>query len=727
MSRLISVFFFCIVANATIVAMPAYPRKIPIRVEGKDIYICLFGDEHSKRAETLDGYTIIQKDNVWYYAEKSEDGRLRASAHKLSASHNAEQSSFLKGLPLHLKADKRATPPRLLSRLITCERTRAAEGDRRILIILMEFSDMPFVRSKKDFYSLFNQPNYQEDNASGSVYDFYNDVSYGKLQLSCDIIGPFVSKNKRSYYGRNDRDGDDENPVELFEEAMENAVEHVNLSNYDADGDGYVDNIHIVFAGHGEEAGASSDAIWSHEISFREGFSFQGMLVDRYSCAPELRGNNGSGISRIGPHCHEIGHALGAMDYYDTNYESNGYFAGTGQWDIMASGSWNEDGVAPADFNPYVKMVDFGWVDISELPEGNITIGPSSESENNYYKLTNTSDDYYLIENRSSGKWDVGLPGSGLLIYHVHPNVASSGNEINATYPQKCYPVCASSNYQKPSSSPSSYGDVNSPGCPFPGTTGKTAFSSNTTPAAFAWSGATSHITLRNIREEDDGSISLYNQSMSSDAVDGLYLFQENFEENPIFSVSSEGYSEWNHYTFSEGKIQKGTVLPHSGNGYLRFIPGKMTNTKQESTVVMETKKAKESHEAILSLYYYGKSFRPEEDMLGIQFCCDDQEWSDTIWMRSNRTDWNNFMQELPSAKSYQLRFFSKAGYGQSVYLDDIEVMQLTPASLIRNNLIEPKKEKLVYDLLGRKWNSRRKGLNFIRESDGTVKKIFVK
>lgn len=84
-------------------------------------------------------------------------------------------------------------------------------------------------------------------------------------------------------------------------------------------------------------------------------------------------------------------------------------------------------------------------------------------------------------------------------------------------------------------------------------------------------------------------------------------------------------------------------------------------------------------------------------------------------------------MQELPSAKSYQLRFFSKAGYGQSVYLDDIEVMQLTPASLIRNNPIEPKKEKLVYDLLGRKWNSRRKGLNFIRESDGTIKKIFVK
>ena len=268
---------------------------------------------------------------------------------------------------------------------------------------------------------------------------------------------------------------------------------------------------------------------------------------------------------------------------------------------------------------------------------------------------------------------------------------------------------------------------MNSSGCPFPGSTGKTSFSNSTTPAAFAWNGVISHINLRNIREEVDGSITLYNQSMSSDAADGVYLFQEDFEGSPIFTVSSEGDSGWNHYIFSEGKIQKGTVLPHSGNGYLRFIPGKVANSKQESTVIMETKKGKEYHEAILSIYYYGKSFRPEEDMLGVQFCCDDQEWSDTIWIRSNRTGWNNFMQELPFAKSYQLKFFSKANYGQSVYLDDIEVMQLTPASFISNHFVEPKKEEQIYDLLGRKWTYRRKGVNIVKDSDGTIKKIIVK
>ena len=167
------------------------------------------------------------------------------------------------------------------------------------------------VKSQEDFNMLFNQIGYSEDGAQGSVFDFYTDVSYGQLQLVCDVIGPFTSKNNRSYYGSNDRDGDDNHPEELFEEAINQAVSEVSLKDYDSDNDGFVDNVHILFAGHGEEAGAPDDAIWSHEATFYQPYEIQGMKIDRYSCAPELRGNSGKGISRIGPHCHEIGHALG--------------------------------------------------------------------------------------------------------------------------------------------------------------------------------------------------------------------------------------------------------------------------------------------------------------------------------------------------------------------------------------------------------------------------------
>lgn len=325
------------------------------------LYIRLFGDEYHKHAETLDGYSLIQKNNLWYYAEKDNSGDLIASPYKLSSFKSQGLTQFLERIPKHLKADNQY--PTLSRSNISGHSTRAggaAIGERKILIILMQYTDLKFVKSNEDFDNLFNSVGYKEDGAMGSVFDYYTDVSYGQLKLSCDIIGPFTSQHKRDYYGKNDKKGSDINSAELFKEAMEYAIQEVQLNKYDADDDGYVDNIHIVFAGYGEEAGAESGAIWSHEASFIRGIPYQDMFVDRYSCAPELRGNSGTGISRIGPHCHEIGHALGAMDYYDTNYGTGGEYEGTGTWDIMASGSWNEDGTVPADFNPYVKAIDFG-------------------------------------------------------------------------------------------------------------------------------------------------------------------------------------------------------------------------------------------------------------------------------------------------------------------------------------------------------------------------------
>ena len=72
-------------------------------------------------------------------------------------------------------------------------------------------------------------------------------------------------------------------------------------------------------------------------------------------------------------------------------------------------------------------------------------------------------------------------------------------------------------------------------------------------------------------------------------------------------------------------------------------------------------------------------------------------------------------------------QFLSKAGNGQGVYLDDIEVMQLKPLNLIGNKATCQPKELQMYDIFGRKRFSRSKGLNIIKESDGTVRKMFVR
>ena len=57
-------------------------------------------------------------------------------------------------------------------------------------------------------------------------------------------------------------------------------------------------------------------------------------------------------------------------------------------------------------------------------------------------------------------------------------------NELNATHPQTLYPICASNPNKTPIANSSSYGNINSAGCPFPGSSNNTEFTHNSTPQA---------------------------------------------------------------------------------------------------------------------------------------------------------------------------------------------------------------------------------------------------
>lgn len=536
-------------------SMPAYPYLTTIWQDGEWVSIFIKGDENFKYGLSQDGYLILPTVNGWFYADYKDEGKFSISKYLVTNknNNNKELLKFLSNQPK--ETDMFLALESLRKDVFHKESNRVSNspaiGSRKALVILMQFQDVKFNKTASDFNNLFNQENYSEDGAIGSVYDYYKFVSYGLLNLQSDVIGPFTAKNEMSFYGRNTGLGNnDESPYELFQEAIQYAQNEVQLADYDADNDGYVDNIHIIYAGYGEEAGASTDAIWAHEMTFRT-ITIQGMKIDRYSCAPELRGNRGNGISRIGPHCHEIGHALGAMDYYDTDYETGGYYQGTGQWDIMASGSWNNDGISPADFNPYVKVYDYGWTEALSLKENNInTIGISSERGNIYRIDTGTKNDFFLLENRNGEYFHSGEPGKGLLIFHIGPNLESraKSNTINTTYPQQCYVVCASSKYKKPSSSSSSYGSINNAGCPYPGSSQKTEFSDYSTPAAYTISGKTTGICLKNISFDGQNIQFSYANSPEGDkeepptTPEESYLWGEDFEH--LRMPTGWGYSD---------------------------------------------------------------------------------------------------------------------------------------------------------------------------------------
>lgn len=582
--RVLVLFIICLFALSAS-AVPAYTGKVDVVVKnGKTVSIYLKGDENFKYALSEDGFTLLSDGEDWWYAEKDENGNLIASRYSLTALEDADEE---------LKAFKDMCPKYLINESPVANKSQMSQarrigihngepivGQRRALVVLMQYKDVKMSKSHDEFDALFNEIGFSLDNAKGSVRDFYNFASAGQLDYVSDVYGPYTTINNMRYYGQNSsRGGGDTNAIELCLEAIRNLPKDIDLSIYDNDHDGIVDNIHIIFAGYGEEAGASSDAIWSHEYPYKivmkneVGINFAG-----YSCTPELRGNMGKKISNIGVICHELGHALGANDYYDTNYAVEGSYEGTGKWDIMASGSWNDEGRLPPNFNPYVRTHDFGWEkQILILSEEAITLPKHSydADENVVYRLnTGSNNDYFLLENRQQEDFDVSLPGRGLMIYHVHPNIdnLSSSNSINNTNPQGFYPVCASGS--RPSSK--QYGNINSGECPFPGTRFVSSFSPSSNPTAKAWDGSHAYFSLSGIRQLQDGSVT-FNVTKGDDIIDDPIIdddgemetvFYDSFE-NGIAGYTSTikmGKKEWTYYP--NGQIVSNTeMIPSASDG----------------------------------------------------------------------------------------------------------------------------------------------------------------
>lgn len=628
--------------------MPSYPRCIALE-DGSLIYVK--GDENCKWGETEDGYTILPMDNGWVYAQQTTSGYAAPSTYKVSKVINNEVKAFLQTQPLripikiHNKKQLHQSPMHS-----SLSQSQKVIGDRKALVVLMAFDDLDFIKANYDFDRLFNEIGYADDGAMGSVKDYFLWSSYGQLNFTCDVIGPFKASHEMKYYGKNiGSSGQDKAPLELFKEALSYATQNVDLADYDSNNDGYVDNIHIIFAGYGEESGAKSDAIWSHEMTF-PAIEIEGVKIDRYSCAPELRGNYGKGISRIGPHCHEMGHALGAMDYYDVDYSENGNFSGTGNWDIMASGSWNNEGITPPDFNPYVKIFDFGWCQPQTFEEGYNKILPAYESNDQIFMLSTPIDeDFYLVENRQQTGFDSGIPGRGLLIFHIGPDIDSRKptNSVNSLYPQQCYVVCAAAETQYPTNTPSSYGDINTSGCTFPGLTQNTEFSDFSIPAAFSFNGAQTGIMLSEITEEENFAISLYNGTPPLPT----YIWTEDFESVERQEYWTQENDDWkfsksasNDNHFGKGVSTNTMPIKHDTNYLYSKYPSSFNNKETIRQIHTPSFIVEQGREYDLELEYYNSpqiiSSGNNRNTLNIYFKTGDNELKLLSTLEDTEYDW---------------------------------------------------------------------------------------
>jgi len=295
-----------------------------------------------------------------------------------------------------------------------------------VIVILVDFSDNPYTvggvaAEPYQFDSvLFSQDFY---NPTGSMTDFYLENSYGNFVVRGDIFGWYRMPETYAYYVSDD-DGLTRGR-EVASTALDSARNYVaNWNRYDSNGDSYCDGLVIIHAGGGAETGEYG--IWSHKSNITPVW-IDGVRISAYTMNPE---ETYSEISPIGVFCHEYGHFLGLPDLYDVSAAplSNGL----GDWALMATGSYNGASRQPAHLTAWSKA-EIGFLQLTDVAENLSQVTISNVEDNaQAYRLQNdlsTVYEYWVVENRQQVGFDVGLPSSGLCIYHIDMHAPGPSNQ----------------------------------------------------------------------------------------------------------------------------------------------------------------------------------------------------------------------------------------------------------------------------------------------------------
>ena len=438
-----------LLASIKLNAIPASPYPIKItQPDGTEITIRLRGDEYFKYKTTLDGYALIDDAKGFLtYAQQDTNGNLVTTNVRANdiANRNASELEFLKQLTPNISFTKQNIIQRAQRAIATATKSSVKSsyplgGTPKSLVILVNFKDKSFITNSPltAFTNLLNQTGYSANGGTGSARDYFSNNSMGTFNPQFDVVGPYTLPNAMAYYGGNDTSGSDKNPRQMVIDACTLAsAAGVDFSQYDTDGDGFVDNVFIYYAGNNEAEGASANTVWPHRWTLADYTTkFNGKTVLDYACTSELRGSSGSNMCGVGTFCHEFGHVLGLDDMYNTN---NDYSYNTlSYWDIMDSGPYLNSGRTPPSYSAYERFY-LNWLTPIELRTSkNITLDTLTTS-NKAFLISQTGNhnlngsnpnpvEFFLLENRQNKGWDSYLPGHGMLATHIYYNPSTWTN-----------------------------------------------------------------------------------------------------------------------------------------------------------------------------------------------------------------------------------------------------------------------------------------------------------
>lgn len=434
----------------------AKAESIPVQVrqtDGSVITVILRGDEHINWYTTLDGVLLVQgTDNNYYIGKVEKSGNLIATqqlAHEALTRSQAERNliakqdkdKFFAYVNKVAEESENAYNNSPLTRGPIVDTSYGGvpyfphTGSPKALVILAEFQDTTFTiqDTKKVFTNYlmnedhFSDTRYGQNQNYKGVRGYFKDCSYGQFTPIFDVVGPIKLPKKHAIYGA----GNDRMDL-LLADACATVDDLVDFAKYDANNDGIVDLVYIIYAGHSANYRNNKVSnIWPKSGTVTISDTFDGKSIRRYGVSNELNGSdktskNNKKINGIGLFCHEFSHTLGLPDIYAYRTPAEDQDdQGMEYWDIMDGGTGVRGGRVPASYLAWEREV-MGWMNIDELKkDSSIENLKSIDNGGKAYKIVNpnNSNEYIVLQSMQKGAWNQGWGdgtyGKGLLAYRV--------------------------------------------------------------------------------------------------------------------------------------------------------------------------------------------------------------------------------------------------------------------------------------------------------------------
>lgn len=431
--------------------------------DGSAVTLRGWGNQFEAVFETLDGYTVVRGDDGYYeYAYLADDGASLVPSGTRVGGADPETLT----LPKHVRLTREATRqsaaeardamgpiPRWMQRRHE-DRTRriarppeglptdspgaappegpggapptsATTGTYLGLVLLVDFSDFPQTIARQEVDDFCNKAGYSGFGNNGSAFDYFRDVSDGKLRYKNHVAAYHRAANPRTYYT---------DPTISYgtraQELIREVLDALRASGFDfsqltADSAGFIQALSVFYAG--ARSNSWSQGLWPHSWALATPYSVGGGRRFSDYQITDL----GTELT-LRTFCHENGHMVCDFpDLYD--YDSVNVGNGIGHYSLMCFGGSDKN---PTQVEAYLKHAA-GWASrVTTLTDG--MTATVDAGRNDFLLHPRSASEYFILENRQQSGRDAALPDAGLAIWHVDVNGNNSHEQMTAAEHYEC-------------------------------------------------------------------------------------------------------------------------------------------------------------------------------------------------------------------------------------------------------------------------------------------------